>query len=53
MNNGNIEQVAPLLLIIRGGESIPNKGKDFVLEIGDQIYVLADHKSIVKMRSIM
>ena len=53
LTTGIIEQMSPVLLINRGGESIPNKGKDFVLEIGDQIYVLADHKSIVKMRSIM
>jgi Trk K+ transport system NAD-binding subunit len=53
LNNGAIEQVAPLLLIIRAGESFPNKGKDFALETGDQIYVLADHNGIVKMRKLV
>jgi voltage-gated potassium channel len=53
LNNGAIEQVAPLLLIIRAGESFPNKGKDFALETGDQIYVLADHNAIVKLRKLV
>jgi Trk K+ transport system NAD-binding subunit len=48
-----IEQVAPLLLITRNGESFPSRGKDFILEKGDQIYVLADHKSIAKLRSLV
>ena len=48
-----IEQVAPLLLITRGGESFPSKGKDFILEKGDQIYVLTDHKSIAKLRLLV
>jgi len=48
-----IEQVAPLLLITRGGESFPGKGKDFILEKGDQIYVLTDHKSIAKLRLLV
>jgi Trk K+ transport system NAD-binding subunit len=53
LNNRAIEQVAPLLLINRGGESFPNKDKDFALETGDQIYVLADHNAIVKMRKLV
>ena len=50
---GIIEQVSPLLLINRGGESIPNRGKDFILETGDQIYVLSDHKTIAKLRLLI
>jgi len=53
LNNRDIEQVAPLLLINRAGESFPNKGEDFVLETGDQIYVLADHNAIVKLRKLV
>ena len=53
LNNRDIEQVAPLLLINRAGESFPNKDKDFALETGDQIYVLADHNAIVKMRKLV
>ena len=48
-----IEEVAPLLLITRGGESFPSKGKDFILEKGDQIYVLTDRKSIAKLRLLV
>jgi voltage-gated potassium channel len=48
-----IEEVAPLLLINRGGEFSPNKGKDFVLETGDQIYVLADHHAITRLRKLV
>ena len=50
---GTIDEVAPILLITRGGESFPSKGKNFVLEKGDQIYVLTDHKSIVKLRLLI
>jgi Trk K+ transport system NAD-binding subunit len=53
LTSGTIEGIAPLLLINRKGESIPNKGKDFILQTGDQIYVLADHNSIVKLRKIV
>jgi voltage-gated potassium channel len=50
---GSIEQIAPVLLINRGGESLPNKSSDFVLQPGDQIYVLADHNAIIKLRKII
>jgi len=53
LKSGDVEQIAPLLLINRGGESMPNKGKDFVLETGDQIYVLADHNAIMKLRKMI
>jgi len=53
LHNGAIEQIAPLLLINRGGESFPNKDKDFVLETGDQIYILADHNAIIKLRKLV
>jgi voltage-gated potassium channel len=52
LESGTVEQVAPILLITRGGESFPSRGKDFILEKGDQIYVLADHKAITKLRTI-
>ena len=53
LTTGNIEQIAPVLLINRGGESLPNKSSDFVLQPGDQIYVLADHNAIIKLRKII
>jgi voltage-gated potassium channel len=53
LTTGNIEQIAPVLLINRGGESLPNKSNDFVLQTSDQIYVLADHNAIVKLRKII
>jgi voltage-gated potassium channel len=52
MKSGMVEQVAPVLLINRGGESLPRKSNDFVLEKGDQIYVLADPKAIIQLRSL-
>ena len=53
LTTGSIEQIAPVLLINRGGESLPNKSSDFVLQTGDQIYILADHNAIVKLRKII
>jgi Trk K+ transport system NAD-binding subunit len=53
LTTGSIEQIAPVLLINRGGESLPNKSSDFVLQPGDQIYVLADHNAIIKLRKII
>ena len=53
LTTGIIEQVAPLLLINRAGEFFPNKSTDFILETGDQIYVMADHKTILKLRKIV
>ena len=47
------EQIAPLLLIHRGETSIPNKDKDLILEPGDQIYVLAGHNAIIKLRKMI
>jgi Trk K+ transport system NAD-binding subunit len=48
-----IEQAAPLLMITRAGESFSNKGKDFTLETGDQIYVMANHDAILKLRKLL
>jgi len=53
LTTGSIEQIALVLLINRGGESLPNKSSDFVLQPGDQIYVLADHNAIIKLRKII
>ena len=53
LKSGDVEQIAPLLLIHRGETSIPNKDKDFILEPGDQIYVLADHNAIIKLRKFI
>ena len=53
LTTGSIEQIALVLLINRGGESLPNKSSDFVLQTGDQIYVLADHSAIIKLRKII
>jgi voltage-gated potassium channel len=53
LKSGDVEQIAPLLLVHRGEASIPTKDKDFILEPGDQIYVLADHNAITKLRKII
>jgi voltage-gated potassium channel len=48
-----LEQVAPVLMINRGGEIFSSRGKDYVLEKGDKVYVLADHKSIARLRVLV
>lgn len=53
MKSGMLEKVAPVLLINRGGELFSSGGKDFVLEKGDKVYLLADHKSITKLRALL
>jgi len=53
LKSGDVEQIAPLLLVHRGEASIPTKDKDFILEPGDQIYVLADHNAIIKLRKFI
>jgi Trk K+ transport system NAD-binding subunit len=52
LKTGDIEEIAPLLMITRGGESFANKGKDFVLQTGDEIYVMANHDAILKLRKL-
>lgn len=53
LKSGTVEHISPLLLINRSGELFSSVGKDFILEIGDKIYVLADHKSIAKLRVLV
>lgn len=53
LKSGNLEKVAPVLLVSRGGELFSSGGKDFPLEKGDKVYVLADHKLITKLRVLI
>ena len=53
LKSGNLEIIAPVLLVNRDGELFSSGGKDFPLEKGDKVYVLADHKLIKKLRVLV
>jgi voltage-gated potassium channel len=53
LKSGNLEKVAPVLLINREGELFSSGGKDFPLEKGDKVYLLADNRLIKKLRVLV
>lgn len=47
----DLDDISPVLLVLRKGQVLSNVGRQFVLEAGDTIYVLSDHELLVKFRT--
>jgi len=53
MKVSELERFSPVLLIVRSGHVYSSMGKDFELEMGDTVYVLTDHDSIMKLETFL
>ena len=53
MKLADLEQICPVLLIIRKGNFLSNVSKEFLMEKGDIVYALTDHEALVAFRDFI